>query len=314
MLKSFNNYITLFANYITIEGFNILNYSYTIVHHSSALPLLRIWNATVEKCVLPMREHSHNVFEMAVFLSGSAIYRVGEKTYSVNDGDVFVFSSNEQHCITEIKEDLTYCAIHLDPKYLWGSSADSLSSNNTNFCLFHSDSFENRLSSGNSSAVVIKNAILNIADEMKKKDAEYKMMVKNYINQIVVELIRKTDYISQSDTSSILPHIKTIKKVITYIDTHLTEEITLKEISKIAEMSPNYFCSIFKTVHGVTAWDYITSKRCDMAAHLLLSEKNCNIIEIAERCGFNNTANFNKAFRKRTGVTPSQYRKHGDML
>ena len=67
---------------------------------------------------------------------------------------------------------------------------------------------------------------------------------------------------------------------------------------------------LFRQVSDVTLWGYITDKRIG-AAIQLLTDKHCNasMLEIATRCGFNNTANFNKAFRKATGSTPSQYRK-----
>ena len=41
------------------------------------------------------------------------------------------------------------------------------------------------------------------------------------------------------------------------------------------------------------------------------SKSSDSILDIAFKCGFNNTANFNKMFRKYTGRTPSEYRKHG---
>lgn len=47
---------------------------------------------------------------------------------------------------------------------------------------------------------------------------------------------------------------------------------------------------------------------------LLKSESNLNIIEIAAQCGFNNTANFNKAFKKAVGITPKEYRSNRDII
>jgi AraC-like DNA-binding protein len=47
---------------------------------------------------------------------------------------------------------------------------------------------------------------------------------------------------------------------------------------------------------------------------LLKDEKSLNILEIAIQCGFNNTANFNKVFKKITSMTPSNYRLFGDVL
>ena len=57
-------------------------------------------------------------------------------------------------------------------------------------------------------------------------------------------------------------------------------------------------------------WDYVNSRRID-AAIRLLADNELNILDIAVKCGFNNTANFNKTFKKITGLTPTEYR-HSD--
>jgi len=66
---------------------------------------------------------------------------------------------------------------------------------------------------------------------------------------------------------------------------------------------------IFSRLNGVSPWDYLTAKRVEKAASLLRSERGLTMLEIATRCGFNNTANFNRAFKKYQNRTPSSYRK-----
>ena len=73
-------------------------------------------------------------------------------------------------------------------------------------------------------------------------------------------------------------------------------------------MSTSYFSHIFKTVNRISPLDYIIRKRIDMAMSEL-QQTNKSILEIAYSCGFNNTANFNRAFRSKTGLVPSDYRR-----
>ena len=56
------------------------------------------------------------------------------------------------------------------------------------------------------------------------------------------------------------------------------------------------------------------SRRIDNAIFLLKENTEQNILDIALACGYNNTANFNKAFKKVTGTTPSKYRNSDDIL
>ena len=54
--------------------------------------------------------------------------------------------------------------------------------------------------------------------------------------------------------------------------------------------------------------EYIIRKRIDLAK-MELKRTDSNILDLAYRCGFNNSANFNRAFKQRTGQTPSEFRK-----
>ena len=271
------------------------------------------WRSTVPAQIRPLHEHSHAAFEIAYFLSGNAIYTFGNKEYDIIPGSVVVFASNEQHCITEIlTDDFEYIALHFDPKYLW-SSSDGLSEENYNFCFMHSQAFNNLLPNANPATNEIRTLILKIEKELTNKNSEYALLVKNYISEIAVRLIRNFNYSDNSDNLS-KKHIKNLKHAFSYIEKNLSSPLTLEAIAATAGMSPNYFCNIFKEINGITVWEYIVSKRCDMAAQMLLLGQDKNIIDIAEECGFNSSANFNKAFKKRIGITPSEYRQSGGII
>ena len=99
-----------------------------------------------------------------------------------------------------------------------------------------------------------------------------------------------------------------ITKGMQYIKDHLTEDLRLDDLALVANMSTSYFSHIFKTVNRISPLDYIIRKRIDMAMSEL-QQTNKSILEIAYSCGFNNTANFNRAFRSKTGLVPSDYRR-----
>jgi AraC-like DNA-binding protein len=72
-------------------------------------------------------------------------------------------------------------------------------------------------------------------------------------------------------------------------------------------LSPSYFSASFKRYTGYSLIDYTNAKRIRLAAKLLLNAPNASISDIAIRVGFNNMSNFNRAFRKYIGCTPSEY-------
>ena len=57
----------------------------------------------------------------------------------------------------------------------------------------------------------------------------------------------------------------------------------------------------------MTTWDYINIRRIERARELLAGT-NDTVLAVATACGYNNTANFNRIFRKITGITPHEYR------
>lgn len=99
-----------------------------------------------------------------------------------------------------------------------------------------------------------------------------------------------------------------LQRAISYINEHLTENMSLKEISTVVEMSPYYFTRLFKQSTGQSAYQYVMHCRMERAKHLLCRQ-DLTIIEVAQQVGFQNQSHFTNAFRKCTSTTPRMYRK-----
>ena len=279
--------------------------------------LFKLWNNTPPPFHRSVIEHRHLPFEIVLFKSGNGLYSTKSGTHDIKADDVFVFASNEQHCITDVLdgEAFAFMNIHFEPRYVWGSSNNGLSNEAMNMCFSHSKSFCNRLPRNNPYTDRIRRLMLEIEQEIEHKEPEYALMVHNKVYEIMVILARHLDYgTGKTVTAEEYRHIKAIRSSIDYINRHLTDELTLNELAKKADFSPNYFSYIFKKTAGVSLWDYITSKRVEMAMAMLSESTERNMLDIAIDCGFNNTANFNKMFRKVTGLTPSQFRRHGEYV
>lgn len=255
-----------------------------------------------------LREHRHSRFEIVHFRNGSGIYSVNGHNYSIKPDDVFVFSSNEQHCITAISEPLDFVNIHFEPRFFWGSRIESFS--DAGMFFYHSDNFKCRLSRSSESTKQIAILIEEILTELNTKKKEYKMMARAKLTDIMVRLIRKYGYNATHQKSS--SNVKAVKTAMEYIHKHLTEKITLEDIASNSGMSRSRFSTVFKETMGITLWDYVCEKRIDLVMQKLEKNEGASMMDIALECGFNNTANFNKAFKKQTGITPKEYKLHGN--
>ena len=98
-----------------------------------------------------------------------------------------------------------------------------------------------------------------------------------------------------------------ITKVCDYMMRNFASDLTLTQVAKIANMSPNAFCSFFKQRTRKTFVNFLNEIRVGYACRLL-SEDQYNISEISYICGFKNLSNFNRQFKRTLNKTPILYR------
>jgi AraC-like DNA-binding protein len=99
-----------------------------------------------------------------------------------------------------------------------------------------------------------------------------------------------------------------IQKALVYIVQHFQEEVSMKEMLHITNMSNSAFCNAFKKICRMTFKEYLLNIRVGYACRLL-TEDTLNISQIAYNCGFENLSNFNRQFKKLKNITPSQFQQ-----
>lgn len=89
---------------------------------------------------------------------------------------------------------------------------------------------------------------------------------------------------------------------------HSTDIMNLEYLAKVAHIHPSYFTREFKRQYGISPMQFVLEARTD-AAKKLLSDRSLSIAAVAETMHFDNAKYFSKFFKRRTGMTPSEYRK-----
>ncbi|RST83296.1 AraC family transcriptional regulator [Blautia sp. SG-772] len=102
--------------------------------------------------------------------------------------------------------------------------------------------------------------------------------------------------------------ITAIKTVLSYITDHYHEKLYVQDLASQVNMNEQYFCRFFKRSIGKTPIDYINDYRLNKVIRLL-ETGDAPVTEICLECGFNNMGNFQRLFKRKTGITPLQYRK-----
>lgn len=101
---------------------------------------------------------------------------------------------------------------------------------------------------------------------------------------------------------------KPIRICCDYIDTHLTEELKLKELAEKSGYTEYYLTRKFKKEMGVSVNTYIRNARLRLAK-MLLKTTQMSIQEISEELHFCSRSYFTEVFQKQEGLSPSEYRE-----
>lgn len=96
-----------------------------------------------------------------------------------------------------------------------------------------------------------------------------------------------------------------VDAILSYINSHIGEPLTLAGLSAHFFMSTSYLCRIFKEATGTTINKYITAKRITLSKSLL--DQGYSVSEACEVCGFNDYSNYLRAFTKAVGISPKKY-------
>lgn len=107
--------------------------------------------------------------------------------------------------------------------------------------------------------------------------------------------------------------LKQMNLAMQYIESHLTDTIDYKELSKIACCSEYHFRRVFSYLAGMSVYEYIRLRKLATAA-LMLKNTNEKVIDIAMRLGYDSPDAFAKAFVSVHKVTPTQARKENVSL
>jgi AraC family transcriptional regulator len=102
-----------------------------------------------------------------------------------------------------------------------------------------------------------------------------------------------------------------INRVLDHVETHLHEELRLRDLARVACFSEFHFHRIFAAMTGETPNRFIQRLRVEKAAGRLITNRKVPITTVALDCGFSSPAAFARAFRAHFAMSASQWRAGG---
>jgi AraC family transcriptional regulator len=158
---------------------------------------------------------------------------------------------------------------------------------------------------------VINQVGLSVLSEMMSPTAAGRMLVETSSLMLAARLAH-----SHSETGLIRSPIGSghgldggrLRRVLTYIEEHLAEDITVTDLAKVACLSIFHFTRAFAATMGVPPHRYVSQRRLESAKAMIATGRT-SLSEIALDCRFSSQSSFTRAFRRATGMTPAEYRR-----
>ncbi len=212
-----------------------------------------------------------------------------------NKGDITIFPANTQHKQSWDRE-WDFFLLCLDPKFMTQIAYESIGMESIDILPYFA-----------TPDPLIYQFCIGLISELRSGELCCQLYVEHLIAALSIHLIRQYSVKNHSlQDPNGLPKSK-LQQAISYINEHLTEDLSLKDIAKVVGLSPFYFTNLFKQSTGMTAYQYVIYHRIERAKQLL-NKQELSIAEVSEQVGFKSQSHFANVFRKYTNKTPKIYR------
>ncbi len=235
--------------------------------------------------------HWHEWLEVIYILEGEMTIEYEGGLFNVKKGEVCVIGSQALHKIVGAKGVYRFQCLHINNGFIIKN--------------INSVVFSNKIFKINETEVFLK-YFNNIVALINEKNAVAIMKYKANILLLLSHCIEEKKLDKNENGNS--PYSDSFTRILFYINIHFKEQLSLNDLSREYNYTPQYISSLFKKYLDVTFHTYLTKVRLDRAKFMLFSSNN-KIIDIAYECGFPSEQSFIAQFKKVYGLTPASYRK-----
>ena len=261
-----------------------------------------------------MRAHSHEFFEIVYVVDGFTLHSAGGAINLLVAGDLFFVRPGEEHSYINAYQTKLYNLI-FDAAEL-GSFASEMAGlpgledmlgespehdgEPRRIRLLHVPMHERRN---------IESALLAIEAERENRSTGWETVLRVRLAAFLLRYSRL--YADQWDNRVISAddYYGYVYKILTYVDTHYSENITMNDLSAVTGLSPDYMTRKFKSALHMTPSEYVRKFRIARAMELLCTT-DLSVAAVAGRTGFSDVSLFSRVFKQAVGLPPASYRKN----
>ena len=276
--------------------------------HTDTMFAFNIYPCTIPLDFSFVPLHWQDGVEIIYVKKGMGEVRVDTDLYRAKAGDVFIVLPGHIHGISSIpSEKMEYENMFFDLDFLGIHSIDLCSMKYLHPIAEGNMTIPTYLYPGHAlynSFIVCLDYVDQLCD---KKMEGYEVGVKGLILTALSVLLQEAEESTQHETSSKTD--QKIKFVLKRIENDYGKNLTIEEMANECGYSASHFMRWFKENTGFSFNSYLIEYRLNHAAEQLRTSEE-SIINIASDAGFDNLSNFNRLFKKRFLMTPSEFRRN----
>ncbi len=243
--------------------------------------------------------HYHEFCKLLLLRSGSGGYSVEGQRYSLMSGDIVLIGSRCVHR-PEFEKGVPYerTIIYISPEFL---QQQSVSDCDLMDCFSGQWGHVLRLSEKQ------QRKLFSLADDLEQElsgQSYGRVILSNgLLLRILVEIGRNLQHLDGELPSPIQPHSSRVLEILRYLDTHLTEDITIDDLAEKFYLSKYHMMRLFRRETGDSIHSYLSHRRLLYARDLIA--QGISATEACFRCGWHSYSSFTRAYGKRFGTTPT---------
>lgn len=256
----------------------------------------------------PIPFHYHDFHKIIMFLNGAVDYVIEGKTYHLAPRDIVFVTAGEIHrpVFTDEKKEYERIVIYVAPDFL----ARWQEQNAEHADLAQCFAYARKNSSVMHQPPGTSHDLLFHMDKLEKT-AHGQGFANGLFTEIMfiefIILLNRSLYEHELSGLNNASYDPKIQEILTYINAHLAEELSIDDLAARAYISKFYLMRKFKADTGYGIHQYIRSKRLLLARDLLKTD--LPITAICEEVGFADYSTFSRAFKEMFKCAPRDYRK-----
>jgi AraC-like DNA-binding protein len=254
--------------------------------------------------------HWHEELEMIYIIEGCVTVAVAEQRHLLNAGDGIAINANVPHALFPYgKSEYNENAIIFHPRLIYGSMDSVLWGDYVGRYLQCESLKGIPLYKQVDWQKEATERILKAWKLCREKPAMYEFAVREELTRLFMSIWEHYYEQAAWTTKSIQRKTDQVKDMMRFLETHMREEMSLKQLADYAHLSERECQREFQSYIGTTPIQYLNQIRLAKAADLL-REGRVSITEVCYQSGFQSPSYFSKKFRLRYGITPRQYQSY----